>query len=124
MLFQQVINLFHYKKNNKTREKPIEKEKALSSILTSKTTSFDNSDKLPQVEFEQSRFLLEMDFFHEPTEQEDPIMTSFLQFDHLLSPAEQEEEQQQQKTLSKRLSTTLRHRISIYKPQSRKHMNK
>lgn len=75
------------------------------------TTTFS----LPDVEFEESRNLLKLDFFSDSNEQEGKV-TTFPNFDYLLQD-KQVKTMDNSTTMKKRkLSTTLRHRISLYKP--------
>ncbi|KAI8647598.1 hypothetical protein BD408DRAFT_408199 [Parasitella parasitica] len=76
---------------------------------------------IPQVEFEQSRSLLQLEFFG-PDQQ---LSTNFPQFDHLLSkptsvsiePATQEQKTKIG-TLNRKLAKTLRQRMSTYRPNN------
>lgn len=68
---------------------------------------------LPQVEFEESRHLLQLDFFGSDKEQ----ALTFPKFDYLLQPVKQVDESTIKKP--RKSSTTLRHRISLYRPSSK-----
>jgi hypothetical protein len=81
-----------------------------------------------EVEFEQSRSLLQLDFFS-PDQQQ--LTTNFPQFDHLLnkpsslSIAPSKDEQKTKfGTLNRKLTKTLRHRISIYRPNHNKQVKR
>ncbi|CEP14421.1 hypothetical protein [Parasitella parasitica] len=77
--------------------------------------------QIPQVEFEQSRSLLQLDFFG-PDQQ---LSTNFPQFDHLLNkptsvsiqPAAPEQ-RTKFGTLNRKLAKTLRQRMSTYRPNT------
>ncbi|KAK4517937.1 uncharacterized protein ATC70_001286 [Mucor velutinosus] len=93
-------------------------------------TSVAESDiHIPQVEFEQSRSLLQLDFFG-PDQQQ--LSTDFPQFDHLLNkPSTSETETPETKehynkfgTLNRKLTKTLRHRLSLRPNQSNKRVKR
>ncbi|CAO3632020.1 unnamed protein product [Mucor fragilis] len=95
-------------------------------------TSVVESDiQIPQVEFEQSRSLLQLDFFG-PNQQQ--LSTDFPQFDHLLNkPSISETETPETKeqhyynkfgTLNRKLTKTLRHRLSLRSHQSNKRVKR
>ncbi|KAI7881211.1 uncharacterized protein EV154DRAFT_400364, partial [Mucor mucedo] len=65
------------------------------------------------VEFEESRHLLKLDFFGSDKEQS----LTFPKFDYLLQPPKQVDESTIKK--GRKSSTTLRHRISLYRPISK-----
>lgn len=73
---------------------------------------------LPEVEFEQSRNLLQLDFFGS-TQENETRLASFPKFDYLL---EANKKTLTDSTLkkSRKSSTTLRHRISLYRPSQQK----
>ncbi|KAG2236569.1 hypothetical protein INT48_000869 [Thamnidium elegans] len=73
---------------------------------------------LPEVEFEQSRNLLQLDFFGSAQEKENRL-ASFPKFDYLL---EANKKTPIDNTLKKsgKSSITLRHRISLYRPSQQK----
>lgn len=75
------------------------------------TTTFS----LPDVEFEESRNLLKLDFFSNSYEQADKAIT-FPNFDYLLQDKQVKTEDNITTVKKRKLSTTLRHRISLYKP--------
>ncbi|GAA5815500.1 hypothetical protein MFLAVUS_009012 [Mucor flavus] len=76
------------------------------------------STPLPEVEFEQSRNLLQLDFFGS-TQENETRLASFPKFDYLL---EANKKSLADSTLkkSRKSSTTLRHRISLYRPSQQK----
>lgn len=94
-------------------------------------TSIAESDiQIPQVEFEQSRSLLQLDFFG-PDQQQ--MSTDFPQFDHLLNkpsisetetPGETKEHYNKFGTLNRKLTKTLRHRLSLRPNQSNKRVKR
>ncbi|CAO3615694.1 unnamed protein product [Mucor hiemalis] len=75
------------------------------------TTTFS----LPEVEFEESRNLLKLDFFSDSNEQRDKA-TTFPNFDYLLQDKQPKTQDGVTDVKKRKLSTTLRHRISLYKP--------
>lgn len=85
--------------------------------------------QIPQVEFEQSRSLLQLDFFG-PDQQQ--LSTDFPQFDHLLnkaSPSETETPETKEHsnkfgTLNRKLTRTLRHRLSLRPNQANKRVKR
>lgn len=72
---------------------------------------------LPEVEFEESRNLLKLDFFSDSNEQKDAV-TKFPNFDYLLQDKQVKthDGDSNSNVKKRKLSTTLRHRISLYKP--------
>lgn len=155
MIFTQVFNFFQ---NNKKRTTPLKQQSPTAaasttlnpSVKSSFTSSVSNEQPLtpsspppphntstesdiqtiPQVEveFEQSRSLLQLDFFG-PDQQQ--LTTNFPQFDHLLnepSPVSITPSKDEQKTkfgtLNRKLTNTLRHRISIYRPNHNKQVKR
>ncbi|GAN01643.1 hypothetical protein MAM1_0010d01077 [Mucor ambiguus] len=93
-------------------------------------TSVAESDiQIPQVEFEQSRSLLQLDFFG-PDQQQ--LSTDFPQFDHLLNKPpisetgtpETKEHYNKFGTLNRKLTKTLRHRLSLRPGQSNKRIKR
>lgn len=155
MIFTQVFNFFQ---NNKKRTTPLKQQSPTAatsttlnpSVKSSFTSSVSNEQPLtpsppppphntstesdiqtiPQVEveFEQSRSLLQLDFFG-PDQQQ--LTTNFPQFDHLLnepSPVSITPTKDEQKTkfgtLNRKLTNTLRHRISIYRPNHNKQVKR
>ncbi|KAL7308972.1 hypothetical protein PS15m_011111 [Mucor circinelloides] len=85
--------------------------------------------QIPQVEFEQSRSLLQLDFFG-PDQQQ--LSTDFPQFDHLLNKApssetetpETKEHSNKFGTLNRKLTKTLRHRLSLRPNQTNKRVKR
>lgn len=156
MIFTQVFNFFQNNKKRTTPLKQQSPTAATSttlnpSVKSSFTSSVSNEQPLtpssppppphntstesdiqtiPQieVEFEQSRSLLQLDFFG-PDQQQ--LTTNFPQFDHLLnepSPVSITPSKDEQKTkfgtLNRKLTNTLRHRISIYRPNHNKQVKR
>ncbi|KAI9254971.1 hypothetical protein EDC94DRAFT_662142 [Helicostylum pulchrum] len=76
---------------------------------------------LPEVEFEQSRNLLQLDFFGSTQEKENG-WASFPKFDYLLEVNKKTPSDNNNNTLkkSRKSSITLRHRISLYRPSQQK----
>lgn len=139
-IFHQIIDFFrsHHSKNtnkttrNKSTDVTIRKKEDSVKISSPPTTSSispktpSNYSQLPEVEFEQSRHLLELDFFHiDDDRRHSSLITTFPQFEHLLEPPqeqqeeEEEEDQKKTSTINRNLTRTLRHRISMYRPHTK-----
>lgn len=125
MFLDNLFSFFH--KKNKTQVKAVVTPPIESSPFDSKATSETQSTSyvsnevpvsipppLPQVEFEESRNLLQLDFFGSDKEQS---LASFPKFDYLLQPTKEIDCTSMKKP--HKSSTTLRHRISLYRPSSK-----
>ncbi|OBZ82043.1 hypothetical protein A0J61_09907 [Choanephora cucurbitarum] len=133
MLLHSLVSFFQPHKKNKTAEKevvrtipppppPIPSSYLENNPSTSSVSEFPSHSIHQKVEFEQSRNLLQLDFFNKVDYNQ---IASFPKFDHLLaSPSSnstpppplsetQPEPQSTLTSLNRRLTTTLKHRISI-----------
>lgn len=124
MFLDHIISFFH-KKSNKTTRQPVSAVESLSETRSTSHVSTTveavpivvaSPPLLPQVEFEESRNLLQLDFFGTSDGKEQPL-ASFPQFDYLLQPAVKEVDRTAKK--ARKSSMTLRHRISLYRPSSK-----
>jgi hypothetical protein len=128
--FHQIVDFFrsHQSTNKKAKTNivPIKKKEPVETSSPPTTTSTQPKtpsyySQLPELEFEQSRHLLELDFFNnidnEPNQSS--LITTFPQFEHLLNPPPPLPEQQTKKTPNRKLTKTLKHRISVYRPHTK-----
>jgi hypothetical protein len=104
----------------KKKEEPIQSSSPPTTFSSPPKTS-SNYSQLPEVEFEQSRHLLELDFFSIDNDRhQSSIITTFPKFEHLLNspppPLPTQQEQKKASTLNRKLTRTLKHRISVYRP--------
>ncbi|KAI9340738.1 hypothetical protein BD770DRAFT_399522 [Pilaira anomala] len=133
VFWKDIVGIFNHKKNKQARTVMSERQQVNESETQPSTSSTQAeaaeaeaeeeeeevlpttpvvvNHALPEVEFEESRNLLQLDFFGSG---QDHAIASFPKFDYLLQDNNKKTQSIEKKP--RKSSTLLRHKLSLYKP--------